>query len=104
MDRRDWRRWLPWLTLACAGCLPPQIRLPTFFYGSPAAERASYERHDPLPDTTLGPGVSGRPRDGDIQRTEPRRARDATGTQLDVPGTGDLSPSASRGYPNTVIP
>ena len=41
-----------------------------------AAQRRDAERFDPYPDTSVGPSESLRPRDGQVERSEPRRIRE----------------------------
>ncbi len=61
--------------LALAGCITPQnTRFPSFFRPHPMAERASYERSDPLFDPAIGPSLGARPRDFRAPRTIERRA------------------------------
>ena len=64
--------------LFAGGCIPPQVRLPSLWYGSTAAQKREYEVHDPFPDTTIGPSTNSRPRNLDVQRSEPRRIREQT--------------------------
>ena len=99
------RTWLILPLLATAGCQAPWIQFPQLNPRSPEAERASFSQHDPLPDSSLGPSVSGRPREALIQRGEPRRTLEAaipTMTQGGAPG--GIMPSAPSEYPGTVRP
>jgi len=74
------RRRLQCLAASCAmlaliGCITPQnTRFPSFFRPHPVAERASYERSDPLFDPAIGPSLDARPRDFIAPRTIERRA------------------------------
>ena len=61
--------------LTFAGCITPQnTRFPTFFRQHPLAERAAYERTDPLFDPAIGPSLDARPREFRNPRTIERRA------------------------------
>lgn len=95
--------------LLLAGCQAPWIQVPSIFPGNPAAERASYTLHDPLPDSSLGPNTSGRPREALVQRSEPRRTIEASMpsmTNQRTPGAGGPQnvPPATSNYPNTITP
>ncbi|MSR56148.1 MAG: hypothetical protein EXS05_00505 [Planctomycetaceae bacterium] len=85
--------------LLLAGCVSSErTRLPTLSYGDPRAERRSFDVHDPYPEQRSGPMVE-RPREMDVQRSEPRRAIE----HYVNPTSGSLAPEASR-YPASVIP
>lgn len=85
--------------LLLAGCVSQErTRLPTLSYGEPRAERRSFDVHDPYPEQRSGPMVE-RPREMDVQRSEPRRAIE----HFVNPTSGSLPPEASR-YPASVIP
>ena len=97
--------------LLTAGCQAPWIRVPwqPTYLGNPAAERASYVLHDPLPDDSVGPSVSGRPREALVQRSEPRRTMEAAipaMTYQQVPGGAgsQMIPPPPSAYPNAVAP
>lgn len=75
------------------GCLSPFVRYPSILPGSLESQSQELPRHDPFADKTLGPDTFTRPRDIDLQRSEPRRSREVT-----VPA----QPSAS--YPNVISP
>lgn len=96
--------------LALAGCQAPWIQGPSVFQGNPAAERASYTLHDPLPDSSLGPDTSGRPREAYTQRSEPRRTMEAampamTGSPFIQGGPApQMMPPPPSSYPNTISP
>ena len=95
--------------LLVAGCQAPWIQRPSLYPGNPAAERASYTLHDPMPDASLGPNVGGRPRESLIQRSEPRRTMEAavpamTGSQPPGMGGPQIVPPAQSSYPNAVVP
>ncbi len=63
------------VVLSMLGCITPQnTRFPSFFRPHPMAERASYERSDPLFDPAIGPALDARPRDFIAPRTIERRA------------------------------
>lgn len=94
--------------LLVAGCQAPWIQRPSLYPGNPAAERASYTLHDPMPDASLGPNVGGRPRESLIQRSEPRRTMEAavpamTGQQGPA-GGAQAMPAPMSAYPNSVVP
>lgn len=95
--------------LLVAGCQAPWIQRPSLYPGNPAAERASYTLHDPMPDSSLGPNVGGRPRESLIQRSEPRRTMEAaipamTGQQPPGAGGRQMMPAPMSAYPNAVVP
>lgn len=52
------------------------LRWPTMYPQEPAAQRQDAERFDPFPESDIGPSESLRPRDGQVQRSEPRRTRE----------------------------
>lgn len=87
-----------------AGCQAPWIQFPSLLPGSPAAERASFSQHDPLPDSSLGPGVSGRPREAFTQRGEPRRTLEAAMPSMTQTGDPAMMQSVPSEYPETVMP
>src|SRR4051812_42875225 len=96
------RRRNLWLCvfLFAAGCaVPAQIRMPTLWYGSPAAQKQELERHDPFPDDTLGPPTMSRPRNADVQRSEPRRIRETTVPPWALPPRGgpEFPPATTPG-------
>lgn len=95
--------------LLVAGCQAPWIQVPSLVPGNPAAERASYTLHDPMPDSSLGPNVSGRPRESLVQRSEPRRTMEAAipaMTNQQPPGVGGqpLPQPLPGSYPDSVSP
>ena len=95
--------------LLAAGCQAPWIQVPSIYPGNPAAERASFALHDPLPDSSLGPSFSGRPREAQVQRSEPRRTMEAAIPALtyqQVPGGmgPQMIPPSTSAYPNAVAP
>ncbi|HBH54411.1 MAG TPA: hypothetical protein DDY91_21205 [Planctomycetaceae bacterium] len=88
--------------LALAGCVSSQhTRLPTLSYNRPDVERKSYEYFDPAPDRDAGPAID-RPPGMEIQRSEPRRSREAAGNQTASGTRSGLRPSAAK-YPNSVV-
>lgn len=61
--------------------------------------------HDPFPDNTIGPEVTGRPRSFMIQRTLERRAaenRMLRGYNLQQAPAGPVPPRTSYDYPQAV--
>lgn len=92
------------LLLTLAGCQAPWIQTPSFYPRSPQAERDSFSQHDPLPDSSLGPGVSGRPREAATQRGEPRRTLEAAMPGMGQTGDPQMMQSAPSNYPNTIMP
>jgi hypothetical protein len=92
------------ILLLMAGCQAPWIQYPQLQPRSPAAERASFSQHDPLPDDSIGPDMNGRPRESFIQRGEPRRILEAS-IPTSTPGNGSgASQSPLSDYPATVVP
>jgi hypothetical protein len=93
------------MLLTTAGCqAPPWIQLPQLRPGNPEAERASFSQHDLLPDSSLGPNISGRPREAIIQRGEPRRTLEAAvPTMIQSGGPASMQPAQSE-YPQSVVP
>src|SRR5262245_20918377 len=94
--------------VSLAGCPAPWIRGPSLYPTDPAAERASYTLNDPLPDSSLGPNVSSRPREAVTQRSEPRRTTEAAIRSMNavpVPGGApQMIMPPPGGYPETVAP
>ena len=95
--------------LLVAGCQAPWIEGPSRYPRNPAAERESYTRHDPMPDSTMGPSVGGRPRESLIQRSEPRRSLEAAIPVMSNPqppglGGPQMMPPPQSAYPNAVAP
>jgi hypothetical protein len=96
--------------LAVAGCQAPWIKFPTLYPSDPAAERASFAKHDLLPDSSMGPETNARPRDGWTQRSEPRRALEAYPAPSSSvyspigPSPAGVPPPPSVNYPNSVAP
>jgi hypothetical protein len=89
-------------TLALMGCVSSQhTRLPTLSYNRPDVERKSYEYFDPAPDRNAGPAIE-RPPGFEIQRSEPRRIREAAGNQTASGIRSGLRPSAAK-YPDSVV-
>lgn len=85
--------------LPLAGCISSQnTRMPSLAYGDPRADRRSYDYHDPLPESQVGPFVE-RPREAVRQRSEPRRTMEHAIT----PMSGSLPQSTAR-YPDVVNP
>ncbi|MDB5385170.1 MAG: hypothetical protein JWM11_816 [Planctomycetaceae bacterium] len=82
----------------------PWVQFPTLAPRSPAAERESYSQHDPLPDDSLGPSVSGRPREALIQRGEPRRVLEASVPTAFQNGGSSTQQQPLSEYPQTVVP
>ena len=72
--------WLMCGLLLCSGCeASSRIRFPKLWYGSSAAAQRDYERHDPYPDSSGGPSAENfRPRNAQVQRSQPRRVREST--------------------------
>jgi hypothetical protein len=74
--------------------------MPTLAYSDPQSERRSYEFHDPLPESQVGPLVE-RPREAIRQRSEPRRTIDHT--PFEYRRLSADMPPVSR-YPDVVRP
>lgn len=62
------------LMTGCQGNFP--LRWPAMAPQEAAAQRLNAERFDPFPESNVGPSESLRPRDGQVQRSEPRRTRE----------------------------
>ncbi len=95
--------------LVAAGCLSPyNTRFPSLLYGSPSAERKSFEVHDPLPSVSEGPDTHVRPRGFEAPRSEARQAAEsAQRRQLGVPAPEFQQPVAPEfpptgNYPQSV--
>lgn len=99
------RKYLPAILLLMAGCQAPWIQWPSLYPRSPAAERASFTQHDPLPDSSIGPSGGGdRPREAATQRGEPRRTLEAAvPTMIQSGGPGGMQAPGGE-YPATVVP
>jgi hypothetical protein len=104
------RQWIATgaVTLALAGCVTPwNTRLPTLEPGVPAAERRSYEIHDPYPEPDLGPETQTRPRDFAEPRSQPRRLIEGRMLRDMAPGSvpaGPALPPSAVQYPQSVHP
>ena len=61
--------------MAAEGC--PQTRLPNLVPTPYDADKRSFNAHDPLPETDIGPDTGARPRGFMQERSEPRRTEDA---------------------------
>ena len=92
------------MLLMLAGCQAPWPQLPSLYPRSPEAERASFSQHDPLPDSSLGPSVNGRPREAFTQRGEPRRTLEAAMPSMTQGGNPATMQPAPSEYPQTIIP
>jgi hypothetical protein len=59
------------------GCRPAfTARPPGVGAGVPPVEKRMFEYYDPLPDRSAGPDMQNRPREFDVQRAAPRRAKE----------------------------
>ena len=75
------RAILPWalcLVVAAEGC--PQTRLPNLVPTPYDADKRSFNVHDPLPETDIGPDTGARPPGFLQERSEPRRTQECPGT------------------------
>ena len=99
------RAILPWalcLVVAAEGC--PQTRLPNLVPTPYDADKRSFNVHDPLPETDIGPDTGARPRGFMQERSEPRRTEDAQqllgvppgGTNNGPPGPQVAPPGPGR--------
>ncbi len=89
---RGW--WILSLTLTgVVGCAGSTIRYPVWPTGDNINERRAAEFHDPYPDSDAGPSVSLRPRELQVQRSEPRRIRETSLRSQAYNGGGLSSPS-----------
>ena len=102
------RAILPWalcLVVAAEGC--PQTRLPNLVPTPYDADKRSFNAHDPLPETDIGPDTGARPRGFMQERSEPRRTEDAQqllgvppgGTNNAPPGPPVAPPGSGPGAP-----
>ncbi len=95
------RAILPWalcLVVAAEGC--PQTRLPNLVPTPYDADKRSFNVHDPLPETDIGPDTGARPPGFLQERSEPRRTQDAQ-QFLGVPpgGTNNAPPGPPAAPP-----
>jgi len=93
-DHAAVRRVVPWvlcLFLAAQGC--QGTRLPNLMPSQYDSDKRSFNVHDPLPETGIGPDTGARPPGFLQERSEPRRTQDAQGL-LGVPpgGTNNAPP------------
>jgi len=90
--------------VALTGCMTPEnTRFPSFYRPHPLAERAAYERSDPLYDPDIGPSLNARPREFRQPRTIERRAaqnRLLRGRSLEPEATPPFP--AGQSYPGVV--
>lgn len=89
----------------CQGGFP--LRWPMASPEQAAAQRQEAERFDPFPDMNVGPADSLRPRDGQVQRSEPRRIREnSIKSQGVFPGSpnGMYPPPTEMSSPYEVVP
>jgi len=90
-------------TLLCGCQIPYWMRVPMLAPSHPQAERESYDLHDPLPDSSYGPDISGRPREAQVQRSMPRRTLEAASPSY-LGGESAPAPTNSISYPGVVVP
>jgi len=95
------RAILPWalcLLVAAEGC--QQTRLPALVPSAYDADKRSFNVHDPLPETNIGPDMGARPPGFMQERSEPRRTMDADAL-LGIPqgGTNNAPPAGPMGGP-----
>lgn len=78
-DHAAVRRVVPWavlyLVIAAQGC--PTTRLPNLMPTQYDADKRSFNVHDPLPESDIGPDTGAVPRGFMQPRAEPRRTQDA---------------------------
>ena len=87
---------VPWALclLVAAGC--QQTRLPSLVPSPYDADKRSFNVHDPLPETNIGPDMGARPPGFMQERSEPRRTMDAE-SLLGVPAGGtNAAPSGAQ--------
>jgi hypothetical protein len=87
------------LLVAAGGC--QQTRLPVLVPSPYDADKRSFNVHDPLPETNIGPDTGARPPGFMQERSEPRRTTDAEAL-LGIPPGGTNNgqpPSAPMGAP-----
>jgi hypothetical protein len=68
-------RWVLCLLVAAGGC--QQTRLPSLVPSPYDADKRSFNVHDPLPETNIGPDMGARPPGFMQERSEPRRTQEA---------------------------
>ena len=94
--------------LGSCGCIQPwNYRLPTFWTRPPEVERQEYQYHDPFPDNQTGPNTGTRPKEYNIQRSQPVHIREKyDGTRIRQPVGGavppPVGPSPGSEYPQVV--
>ncbi len=81
------------LVFAAGGC-SPTTRLPTIFPGPGDTDSRSFNVHDPLPETDIGPDMGARPPGFMQDWSEPRRTRAAQGALGVPPGGAPAGPAA----------
>ena len=101
------RRAVPWascLVLAAMGC--QGTRLPNLAPTQYDSDKRSFNAHDPLPETGIGPDTGARPPGFMQERSEPRRTQESQ-ELLGVPpgGTNNAPPPGTpMGGPPAVPP
>jgi hypothetical protein len=86
------------LLMTAAGC--QQTRLPALVPSPYDADKRSFNVHDPLPETNIGPDTGARPPGFMQERSEPRRTLDAEAL-LGIPpgGTNAAQPGGQMAAP-----
>ena len=79
------------LLVTASGC--PTTRLPSILPGPQDADKRSFNVHDPLPETDIGPDMGIRPRGFMQERSEPRRTQEAQGLLGMPPRGSDVVPA-----------
>jgi hypothetical protein len=100
------RRILPWalcLLLAGQGC--QGTRLPNLAPTAYDADKRSFNVHDPLPETNIGPDTGARPPGFLQERSEPRRTQESEAL-LGIPpgGTNNGPPPGTPTGPPPGVP
>jgi hypothetical protein len=94
------RAILPWalcLVMAAEGC--PQTRLPNLVSTPYDADKRSFNVHDPLPETDIGPDTGARPPGFLQERSEPRRTQESQELLGVPPGGTNNGPPAPQTAP-----
>jgi len=87
-------RWALCLLVAAGGC--QQTRLPSLVPSPYDADKRSFNVHDPLPETNIGPDTGARPAGFLEERSEPGRTLDAEAALGIPPGGTNAAPAGAQ--------
>jgi len=87
-------RWAVCLLVVAGGC--QQTRLPALVPSPYDADKRSFNVHDPLPETNIGPDMGARPPGFMQERSEPRRTLDAEALLGIPPGGTNAAPAGAQ--------